>query len=369
MNLAPFLCLGGIEILNGNRALTYARTADPALSVALRRDPHPEPAGPLPENLACWCRGIEDPDREPLTPTYSRPDADPAPWWVPGRPESADFLGLDGDITLGTFASRAVTPRGQLGSTVGPLRLGSRILSVTARMLARTPAGMAYGERWLADALAVTCDECADEATVLPTCDGDPRTLRRVGLVDGPTFRPLPGPPACLLQEASFQLVAGLPWLYADPVAAVGEMGLELDRHCAFVTTEEWPGDTAVRVTLTSGADELDSVVVTATLLHAGISDCADATHLPEVIRYEVGPVPARHTLVIDAGSRRIRTTEDSTGHVVGGLDVVAFDGPLRWIEVGPCAAVCVCVDGAGRGGFNAQEDATVLVETVAREL
>lgn len=168
MNLASYLCLDGQEIINGNRSLTYARTADPRLTVGLVDNPVAEPNGHVPENLACFCAGIEDPDRVAYTVTYTDPATDDAPWYDPDHPESEEFLGMHATvIRLTAGMSRAVTPTGFLGSTIGQLRKGHRVLQVEAVMFATTPAGMQWGERWLNQALA----QCAaGQASVVTDC-------------------------------------------------------------------------------------------------------------------------------------------------------------------------------------------------------
>src|ERR1700733_6909433 len=89
--------------------------------------------------------------------TFTAPNTDPAPWYDPSFPESAEFLGvwiehIDG---LDSMLARNIATRiaGAGGGVLGPLRAMERKLDFTGKMFAASQAGMDYGIRWLTFAL------------------------------------------------------------------------------------------------------------------------------------------------------------------------------------------------------------------------
>lgn len=202
MKLSDYLEFGGIEIANENRTADY-------LNAGLL-------TGVTVSAANCSCSATDD-------GPYDSPALDPAPWYDSSRPESAEFLGLlAGEVRLDPVAIRSVVPKASAGSTIGRLYLRHRIVSCRGVLLASTAQGMAYGERWLADVLAGQIIGCApDTVRILLACPSGSataqfRTLRHVGVVDGPTFGPAQELPECYIQEVLFQLASGTPWLYAD---------------------------------------------------------------------------------------------------------------------------------------------------------
>lgn len=187
--------------------------------------------------------------------------ADP-PWWDKAVPASKEFLGfwcleMTG-IDRAPF-ERSVTRLAHAGSALGPLRIGEREIGLKLRALAASDAGMSYGMSWLAWQMSnsdrnpdTSCGGCAGStARILAYCP-DPSasaqeqrraylTLYDVGLLDWPSspeYRYL-STGACegsgrpVTAEFEIVLVAGRPWLYAEPVTLADQMG--------FVTPTRWP--------------------------------------------------------------------------------------------------------------------------------
>jgi hypothetical protein len=200
MKARDYLVFGGIELANENRTSAYASLVR---GVALVSE-------------GCGCSVTDE-------GPYSNPEDDDAPWVDPARSESFDFLGMIAhDIRIDPIPIRSVTPRARRGATIGSLRLRHRILSVTAALIATSSQGMAYGERWVSDVLSGVIIGCApDEIRLLLACPEDAavaqfRTLRRVGIVDGPTSFPIAEMPECYVQSITFQIAAGIPHLLTD---------------------------------------------------------------------------------------------------------------------------------------------------------
>lgn len=231
-----YLAVGDTEIINTARLYTYADTVG------------------SPVNLAeCGCESLtaDVVDDEP----YTTPDADPAPWYDPDVPESADFIGLlplevDGfdNYPMRRATSTAVTG----GGVFGPARAQPRTITVTAVVLAVTCCGAAYGLHWLAEALGGCSGpgcggECLTAYNCCPGVDESPgefneahrRTFRRVALVDGPTVMErrgegCSGTGECAAVSAEvltveFVLTAATPWPWTDPEVILDEVPLPRD--------------------------------------------------------------------------------------------------------------------------------------------
>lgn len=202
MRLEDFLEISGIEVANTNRTADYLN-AGLLTGVALA-------------SANCDCAATDD-------GPYTSPAADPAPWYDAARPESGEFLGLlAAGITLDPVAVRSVSPKLSGGGTVGRSYFRHRMIAVRGILLAASAQGMAYGERWLNDVLAGRVTGCAsDTMRVLLACPSGAgtsqfRTLRQVGIVDGPIPGPAQEMPECYVQEVQFQMAAGVPWLLGD---------------------------------------------------------------------------------------------------------------------------------------------------------
>ncbi len=174
---------------------------------------------------------------------YTTPgDVDnPAPWYDPAVPESADFLGflplrVDGidDNPRGRTVSGAVGG----GGVFGPQRDLPRTITVTGVVIGTTCCAAQYGLQYLSEALAgCTGDACDGSCLTMYNCCPDPgltpeqfnaahrRTFRRTALVSGPTVVGRSGSGSCAtsncaagaeLLDVEFVLVAGTPWAWTD---------------------------------------------------------------------------------------------------------------------------------------------------------
>lgn len=376
----PYLELGGVEVANSLRTLTYLRRGlGPAgFTVQLRHPLTPEAgytdiygdvytADPYwPGNLSCYCSLLD-------TGPYVSPADDPAPWYDPTRPESADFLGMVPSVQVLSVLGRSVTPRA-IGGTLGPQRLRPRLVQVSGPMYATSWAGMAWGERWLQQALVGELTGCVDAVLrLLPTCPPadaeDPasywRTLAEVGLVDGPSFGPEGTVPRCYIQSVAWQLVAGQPHLWAPADTCLAEQYLRLDPTlCCVLEPAGVLGDAASRITLRAGqvGSTVTGVELTATLTSGGTCPApGDPT-----MSYTVERLARGTELVIDAAARTVTVSDTDTGAVVGSLDALSFDGLFQWMVAEQGEQLCVCVD-ATDAVLNA--GTLVLVERVGREL
>ncbi|MFB6872300.1 hypothetical protein [Streptomyces sp. NPDC056323] len=222
-----YMSLGGIELFNSARLAAYLESV----------------GSPLDSVGTCGCPTF---DAEHVgDDLYTTPWDDEAPWWDEDVPESADFAGL---LVLSVDGmddhpvTRSVTGSVTGGAAIGKPRVQARTITVTAVLLGATCCGAAYGLRWLAQALAGCTDGCGGDCLTVYNCcppeDEDPdefterhrRTLRRVALVDGPRVIDrngdgCTGSGACQngadLLTVEFVLVAGTPWLWADPVPVI----------------------------------------------------------------------------------------------------------------------------------------------------
>lgn len=343
MKLEPYLAVGGVEVANAMRTLTYLRVlnhpvvptlAHPALvaegegysdlySDFYGSDPYPV------ANLACYCDAVD------FGP-YARPSYDSAPWWDPYRPEADEFLGARLDLTLVPAAKRGATALVRGGAVMGSLSAGPRILQAEGELYALSPAGMEYGERWLTRALAggPGCED--DTAVVLPSCAADGfRELAGIGLVDGPVFSQVdPELPECVVELVSFQMAAGDPWLRKVSTLFAGSLEAG-GRHSERVTAPP-SADSAVVVTVAGGSAGDGTTI--------GASGDVDAS-------YEV--VGLTDEVTLDSARRR------ATGDGFAALD---FTGPPSWLVVPAGGTMVVDV----RAGSSA---VAVRVERVDLEL
>lgn len=209
--------IGGLEAINEGRTLAYLQAGY-------------GPAG-LVVNAQCACPNLFDLAGcadSPGQTAYVSPTADPAPWYDPSVPESADFAGFypTSFEGLGATYTRSRTKRISGGSVLGRRLAEERVITWKGFLFGRTTCAVQYGLRWLIARLSgVGCECDAEEldimvccpsatgevesgcdafggASVLPSvqfanpCSGQIggsafdafRTLRNVALVDGPTI-------------------------------------------------------------------------------------------------------------------------------------------------------------------------------------
>jgi hypothetical protein len=398
VKLEPYLCFGGYEIANAMRTETYLRrglagsewgscTVGDPVSQAVPydvtvgdvyddtyTDVYPGSVLTLyrqdsmtPQNLCGYCAAMDFSADQP-TFNYLSPKDDDAPWYTAARPASADFLGLLlSEAVLQPVLSRSLNSSGPVGATLGRLFPRHRILSVSAIMFAASECGMEYGERWLTDVLSgFQCDPLTDlgDCVVLPCCDEDAfRTLKRAGIVDGPTFSELGSDgsiPTCHAQRVEFQLCAELPWLMADATTLVDEDVVStLHAASGLAQTDDWVGDAGVRVTI-DPQDEGFSGTISATPLPPGY-DCPTEGLSPALL-YTVTGLPAGHVLTFDSAARSVLEWDTAGKRYDSGFSRLAAEDGWAWLEVPPCSRVCVKV--AATSGR-----AVVTVEQINREL
>lgn len=96
---------------------------------------------------------------------YISPALDNAPWYDPDDLASEEFAGFFiEDITgFDGTASRTVSEGAISGSSLGPLRLGGRCMTVTGWLRSKSCCGAEYGLRWLQEALMgdSSCSGCS----------------------------------------------------------------------------------------------------------------------------------------------------------------------------------------------------------------
>lgn len=363
MMLAGYLALNDTEIINDLRVLTYLRSLGGSnFEICLNGD-FAEGAGYTDEyhdildddpydtrNLCCYCAAMD-------TGPYATPETDGAAWYDADRPESADFLGLIGEFRLLPVTSRVVTQRSRGGADIGPMAPKARILQFEGIMYATSSPGMGYGERWLSWVLSAPGAGCAgDVANILPACPSDDvedpqsafRELVRVGLVDGPTFAPAArggAIPECTLQQVTFQLAAGEPFLRRRE-EVIAEVAVT-DEHTYEVTIDApaVAGDVAIELIVAGAVTGMDVTVD------------VDATTVAEfTVNIDDGVV-----LTYDSSRRETRVDGG-----LGGLDLMDFTGLLGWAiaPAGRSMVVTISTVGATVGA-----NATIALDKIVREL
>lgn len=195
-----------------------------------------------------------------LDTTYVSPSADPAPWYDAAVPESAEFAGfwllsVTGDDTRPT--SRSVSQSVTGGGVFGRQRVTPRTIVVSGVLLGQSCCGVAYGLRWLGQALdgctAPGCDGA--DLEILSCCppedvgSGDlfatyGRTMRRVALSSGPTVTRRAGDgcqAGCTADVifVEFILTAAEPWAWTAPVEMLSE-SVPLDEESSGDACVEW---------------------------------------------------------------------------------------------------------------------------------
>lgn len=360
MKQFPYLCFGSVELSNVNRVSEYVTSRGiPGLNFAQN----------------CGCPAIE-PSYEP----FISPASDPAPWYDATVPESLDFLGLvASDIRVASVASRDVNNRSGEGGVVSRLGLKHRLVQVKGQLIAATPLGMAYGEEWLREALAGGYQDgsCAgDVLQLLPACpedlestDADEyfRYLYKVGIIDGPDFTQITTLPECTLQNVSFQLAAGVPWLYQAPVVVIDDVVIDgvsgLD-ECAIASTNEWTGNATTVITLSAPDGPVEDITITATETYD--NQCPEDDSMPSW-KITIPRLEMEEVLTIDGVRRDLTVYNPASKRQEGGIPLIRTNAMFDWLDIPPCTHMCICVERI-TGTYDAN-DLVVRVEQVNRKL
>lgn len=349
--------MAGVEVSNGYRVATYVTNVGvPGATM----DP------------SCQCPQLDD--------GFDTPLIDPAPWYEPTRPESADFLGFwMNQAVLQPVAGRSVSQNGRRSSSLSPMSLSGRILQAQGLMMARSAEGQAYGERWLTEVLRGSpCNEgdCpSDDLIILPACpelegyDGDRyfRTLVNVGLIDGPIFSPVVNAES-KLQQVAFTLASTQPWLY-HPATRCLEDEILADYYASQVlscslTTPEWMGEGTFRIELENiGVADATNITITGQIsLDGGCPVSGLGTSVPPSWSYTVPTLAPEDKLVIDGMRRQVLHWDASEKFYRNGLSKVEFDSRWRWPDVGVCSTMCLSID-------IQQGEVSTTVDSILREL
>lgn len=198
----------------------------------------------------CTCPSLTAEITGAVGPAYTTPDAvvDPAPWYDPAVPESAEFLGflpLDIQGVDDSPYTRNTTNVVGGNGVFGPQRVQPRTITVSGVLIGATCCATAYGLHYFTEVLAGTfsqtnpdaCGACTGDTLIMYNCCPDPgmeavefrrvhqRNFRRTALVEGPTVTRRRGSGTCAtsncaagseLIEVEFVLVAAVPWAYTE---------------------------------------------------------------------------------------------------------------------------------------------------------
>lgn len=350
MRTTEFLCFAGHEIANSARTTYYTRNLGGVPGLTLGAD--------------CPCDAMDE--------GYANPASDPAPWYEPTRPESAEFYGLYAhSISLDPVLTRSVSTANRHGSYLSPARYGGRQLQVTGTMIAASMEGMAYGERWLAEALRGSpCNEgnCpTDDALILPACPDDSydydaafRTLVNVGAIDGPVFSQLNDAPECFIQEVSFLLVSSQPWLYHPTDRCLDAEPLDAPVSCG-LTTPQWMGEGTFVIDVTAESAVTDLVITGKVSIDGDCPVTGLGTSVMPSFTYTVPEMLEGDRLVVDGIRKQAHYYDASDKFAKSALPYIQFVGPWIWPDVGNCTTMCVTISADG--------DALATVDTTLREL
>lgn len=320
---------------------------------------------------ACQCPQLDEGFTEPTGE---------APWYIPERPESADFLGFwMYGAELEPVMSRSVEQNGRRSSLLTPLVTKGRILQAQGLMISRSAEGQAYGERWLASVLRGSpCndDGCpTDDLVILPACPEEAgydearyfRTLVDVGLVDGPVFSKVIGKQH-LAQQASFVLASAQPWIYHPPTRCLdGEILADYyatDTLSCALTVPEWMGDGTFRIELENiGVAAATDITIQGQISLDGSCPVSGVgTSVPPSWSYTIPTLASEDKLVIDGARRKVQLWDASDKFWSNGYSSLEFTGPFRQPDVGPCTTMCVTIE-IGTG------EVSTTVDSYLREL
>lgn len=357
-----WMCLGGVEISNIMRTLSYVKEG-------LAGGSFNPTLGDVPGELSDHCEACYD-------GPYEHPAEDPAPWYEDTRPESADFLGLIANqITVDDVAYRRVEPQAGMGGSLGPLEFDPRKISVKGVLVANGRAGMNYGKRWLAEALTgaycgngnvtggdsvpnVHTATIGDDLEILPACpttdqaDWDRwfRTLKNVTLSEVPQYAPPRSGHGCLIEEVQFEFTAGNPFLFGEPEAIADEYLLVGNHSAEFlVDAPEWIGDAVVHIQVQpqnqTGGDFRVRAFPTQN------NQCPSPNPVP-AIDFTATDVPWKYHLSVDAVMRDTLEYDVQRKLWVPAWERLSWKGRWKWFDVPPCRQFCVQIDNLGTGAL-----------------
>lgn len=182
---------GGVEIFNHARMMSYM-TGNLELGVPALRAPNTS------VNPNCFC-----PTAQPLycdqgageNGEYLGVALDPAPWYDPDEPGSTEFAGFFVEEITGfdSTVAREVADGAIFGSSLGPLRLKGRCMTVTGWLRSKTCCGSEYALRWLQEALMGdgSCENCATSDLYMLKCCPPENDTCYLNLLDDHALRPV----------------------------------------------------------------------------------------------------------------------------------------------------------------------------------
>lgn len=389
------------------------------------------------------------------TPTgYTTPQGDNAPWYDPLIPESAGFAGFNVTNIVGLDKaplSRTVTRKVNGGAALGPIQYQERVIDFEVTLVGATCCAVNYGYRWLTAVLQGCCsngcefpdlkflDSIPTQANLTTCAPGTQsglltlpnesnrspiRTLYSVGLLEGPEVVDRRGGGSCgcgcnPVTTVEFTLVAGLPWIYSDPVTAVaatplltgtgecddpydwrfcqvppdcGPANPGYDPQCGIIPPPPRPSspnlscfcpplayrerylgfdsaapdwfEQSTVITVYAGDSALRNATIrfaqTTGNCQAGLlTDCDWCSSLG--IEY----IPAFASLIIDSVRRKILLDVNGTYYNAERSVLSAEGTPFRWIDIA-CGSYCVKIES---DAFNTDPNANVTIEVATKEL
>lgn len=299
-----------------------------------------------PAELACFCDATAE--RQ-----YSSPAGDPAPWHDLDRPESRDFLGFQPSaIVVDPVLARSVTQRSVGGGIVGRPRPGSRTMQVQGFLHAATTQGLDWGEKWVTQVLRGTAAGCSgDSARFLPSCPDLAeteysrffRTLRNVGVIDGPVFTAVPGSRDWPVEAVTFQIAAGSEYLHgAEQVLQEARPLVTGDVVHVLLEGPPLVGQAAAIIRIWGGAigTAVNGVVVTVNETSGGACPGTGT----ELSRFTLDHIPRDGWMELDSAMRTLRV-RDINEEVIGSFDLLTFTGLWDWIVADADTQLCLTFD------------------------